>query len=226
MWFPVILFHLLLFLLLLIIEIPSAALVDGMLCVCVEERAWNASFWPLLHGVSDIVVRIVHSFPPSPCSQGIMVWRLPPVVSSFRLTLTHYDWLVAFRLLMCKSTRENKQLEIGMLKSTCYLLPSALLSVCKSQCLFGLVKSQFFVASPGPQISSSLHLLRLLSQSMMILFPVGARQCILVILKARLMKYEIDGDSFWIPWWFHLVWLYIMISSFLNEDFWKFDCTW
>jgi len=163
MWFPVILFHLLLFLLLLIIEIPalSAALVDGMLCVCVEERAWNASFWPLLHGVSDIVVRIVHSFPPSPCSQGIMVWRLPPVVSSFRLTLTHYDWLVAFRLLMCKSTRENKQLEIGMLKSTCYLLPSALLSVCKSQCLLGLVKSQFFVASPGPQISSSLHLLRL-----------------------------------------------------------------
>jgi hypothetical protein len=35
---------------------------------------------------------------------------------------------------------------------------------------------------------------------MMILFPVGARQCSLVILKARLMKYEIDGDSFWIPW--------------------------
>jgi hypothetical protein len=55
---------------------------------------------------------------------------------------------------------------------------------------------------------------------------VGARQCSLVILKARLMKYEIDGDSFWIPWWFHLVWLYIIISSFLNEDFWKFDCTW
>jgi hypothetical protein len=87
-----------------------------------------------------------------------MVWRLPPVVSSFRLTLTHYDWLVAFRLLMCKSTRENKQLEIGMLKSTCYLLPSALLGVGKSQCLFGLVKSQCFVASPGPQISSSLPL--------------------------------------------------------------------
>lgn len=69
----------------------------GRVRVCVEERACNASFEPLLHGVGDIVTRIVHSFPTFPCSPGILVWRLPPVVLSFRLTLEHYDWLDAFR---------------------------------------------------------------------------------------------------------------------------------